>query len=371
MVRSKEQDEGKVGRIDTDTASKGAEKLRKIYQDQLASTPIKKPDTEPEKKGADQFHHDSGLPKFLSSVRNRMDGSWVYQSFKLPGTTYVVRDMRGAQMDEKEALRMAAEYQVQEGNLTKTKKKDYVNYLADRSFAGGKSKQAEAEIGRMLSEFEKLLVERFEKDRTIELALKDGRAVYREKSDEEWKSFFETFLPRTVKKSGDLSAVKEMTYRGKMSGSLLVGDIIGKDGAVDKFARIKVLEGIFAELAGNDPGLVIGADLISKYLATEEFKYLAIAHKHQEQAIKTGKEASKGIFGDLRTEDEIAKKLGLKRKASGYEGPIAWGEAAQKGTYVPADIGQKKKEPNLRKIIIFIAIITAAIIGITLLVKLL
>jgi len=121
----------------------------------------------------DHFGVEGAIPRFLRSVQKRLDSSHVYQSFKLPGTSYVVQDRRGETIAETPPEEKNSAFEVKDGRIITAKEKSYVNYLGEKQFLQGEVfKPLVKEILRLLSEFEKLLVERFEKGRTIERLLR-------------------------------------------------------------------------------------------------------------------------------------------------------------------------------------------------------
>lgn len=370
MARDKHPEHGKISRIEGKTGKKGAaDKIKEFYDQQLKRPTGRRPsDRAAEKPKADQFRRGSIVPKFLRSVQKRQESSWVYQSFKLPGTNYLVRDRRGGKAPD-EAAKKDQGFEMKDGKLHSAKEKSYVNYLGDRQMLQPKvPKGAASEISRLLSEFEKLLVDRFEKGKKIAQESADGKPHFKLKTDAQWRSFFSKFLKRTVWKQGELSALKQFIFRGlvqmKRGGgayAMLIGDMMMADGKMDKFARLKVLSDVAKLLANLEPGSTLEAEIIRKGLSVEEFKYLALAHKHGEKGVRTGAEPTRGMFGQLKTEEQVAEKLGLRRRKKGgaYGGPIKWGEKdeeEEKHAFVPWawwDREERKGKPLLFKSILF------------------
>ena len=105
------------------------------------------------KTHADQYKSGSLIPKFLRSVSQRQKSSWIYQTFRLPGTDYVVRDLRAGGSDDEVKAHLKKE---QDLGAFKTEAKNYSNFLGDRSDLRPKEGKSEKEsLSRLLSDFEK------------------------------------------------------------------------------------------------------------------------------------------------------------------------------------------------------------------------
>lgn len=342
------------------------------------------PERPAERARPDQFRLGSRLPHYLSAVGKRIGSG--YRSFRLPGTNYVVSDQRGRGAEEAEAFKRGTEYQMKEGQLVGAKEKAYINYLGERQVMQPEAAKAAArEISRLLSEFEKMLIERFEKGKTIEQKSEDGRPNFLAKTADQWRSFFSKFLSRTAWRKAELKMLKEFIFRGLTSlkkgdgkFAMLIGDMTMADGQIQKFARLKVLTQLMEMLANLKPGSNLEAELLRKGLGAEEFRYLALIHKHGERAIKTGMEPTKGMFGQLKTEDEVARQLGLRRRkrgGKGYGGPIKWGaegEEVGKHAFVPWGFWERETRglwPKMATAIIATIITLLILAGIYALVK--
>jgi len=375
----------KIGRIDRGTGSK-SDAIQKMH-DQLTRQPIRRQPQRPGKEQAtpDRFHSDSLLPKFLSSVNKRLESSWVYQTFKLPGTNYVVRDHRGQRADQAQEKDQDSAFKMKDGKMAESKKKTYANYLGNRQvLQPGESKAAMQEIKRILSEFEKLLVERFEKGTTVEKQSPDGKPHFKLKTDAEWKAFFSKFVKRTVWKKSDLKMLKSFIFRGLVklakgggAHAMLVGDMAMTDGQVQKFTRLKVLSQLMDLLSQMEPGSTVEKELLEKGLSAEDFRFLALAHKHADRGVKTGQQATRGMFADQRTEDQVSKHLGIggRRGKKGYKGPIRWGEeggSAEAHAFVPLGFWERQTRggwPKMPILITFTVIVLLVLAGIFALVK--
>lgn len=374
MVREK-QPEQKVTRVQGgEVEGTRAEKVRDLHEQVLERPVARRPAGGEEAARPDQYRSEGGIPRFLGAVQRRMEGSWIYQVFKLPGTNYVVKDQRYPEGGEGKAIRKESEFAIQDDKTAEVKEKGYVNYLGERQFLKFQEQKAAGEVSRLLSEFEKLLVERFEKGRVIEKESEDSRPHFREKTDEEWRSFFSKFLNRSQWKEAELKELREFIFRGLISlkkgdgkHAMLIGDILLSDGRAEKFSRLKILKDLMNLLAGLKPGASLQAEMLIKGAGRGGVKYLALAHKHEEGVIKTGKEVAKGMFGPLKTEEEVARRLGIK--GGGYKGPIKWGEGGEEETpaFVPAGFSGRQKlsgRPRTLIAVVFAAIVLLAIIGI-------
>lgn len=363
-----------------------SERSKQIYE-KMRDAVLRAPEGRPtvERFRPDQFKMGSVVPKFLRFVEKRLESTWLYRSFKLPGTQYVVRDMRNITKlppDAPNFFKRSEPSLPKNEEFARMKDSPYVNYLGERRFPEAPQKEPIQEISRLLSEFEKLLVERFEKGKTIEQKSEDGKPHFREKTDAEWRDFFSKFLGRTVLRSGDIEALKQIIYRGlaalKKGDSryaMLVGDLEMTDGQISKFARIKIFKDLVSLVAHIRPGDSIDADKVRELIQTEQFKYLALAHRHEER-VKIAKEESRGIFARLKTEEYTADKLGLKRRR-GYSGPIKWGGEEEEGAadghqFIPLGFWERQKRgawPKIPTITVSILITLLIVFGLMAIVR--
>jgi len=361
----------KVGRVDSGTESKGLERLRKQFEQQ-----VQKPQKTPKKAGPDKFGASNRGMKFFKSVAKRIDSSRVYQSFKLPGTDRVVRDLRNESQSGKKASNNSA-FEVRDGKMITAKEKSYVNYLGDRKMIQpDEVDNIDKEIMRLLSTFEELLIERFEKGKKLERELEDGKPRYKKKSKKEWKSFFSKFLKRTVWKKSDLKSLQKFLFRGlvdlkKGNGkyALLIGDMTTTNGQVQKFARLQVLSDLMAKLQNTTPGSELEAEILKKAMEGDEFKYLALNHKHKERPFMVSKESKQGVFGEAKLEERVAQDLGIQRrsKGKGYKGPVKWEDKDEKGkkhAFVPMGAWERddRKKRLLPKVLAYTVLITFALL---------
>jgi len=140
---------------------------------------------------------------------------------------------------------------------------------------------------------------------------------------------------------------------------------------------MKVLAEMMNMLANTDPGSTLEADALRRALTSEEFQFLALAHKHQEGQVKTGAQDTKGMFANLRTEEDVAEKLGIKRRrkrGGAYGGPMKWGEGDkedEKHNFVPLGFWERQKRTNkdFMNFIIYALIAIGGFIGIYAVVK--
>lgn len=361
---------GRVDRIEgTDKQSDHIEKMR----EQFDQSTVRRDAEKPSKERPDQFREDARLPHYINSIEKRIGTG--YRTFKLPGTNYVVRDQREEGARKGEAFKKDPGYEMKDGQLAKAKEKSYVNYLGDRQvLQPDEARGLAREISRLLSEFEKLLIDRFEKGKILEQETADGKPNFGAKSAEQWRSFFSKFLGRTVWRDADLKMLKEFIFRGLIDlkrgdgkYAVLIGDMELSNGQIEKFARLRVLSDLLEMLANARPGSSIEEDLIRKGIGKDELKYLALAHKHTDHGIKTAKDTTKGMFGELRTEEEVASRLGISRRKKGggaYGGPIKWGDKdseEEKHGFVPWGFWEREKRgrpwPKLFTKVLFTIII--------------
>ena len=376
----------KIGRVERGAGTK-TDAIKKMHE-QITKQPIRRQPQRPgkEPKAPDRFQSDSIIPKFLRSVNKRLESSWVYQTFKLPGTNYVVRDHRGGRAKGAPENDQDSAFQMKEGKMAEAKQKGYVNYLGSRKvLQPQESKAAAQEIKRILSEFEKLLVERFEKGKSVEKQSPDGKPHFKLKTDAEWKSFFSKFIKRTVWKKADLKMLKSFIFRGLVkltkgggTHAMLVGDMAMNDGQIQKFARLKVLSKLMDLLAKMEPGSTLEKQLLKEGLNAEDFRFLALAHKHGDRAIKTGQQATRGMFADQKTEDQVSRHLGFggkRGKKKGYGGPIRWGEeggSTGPQAFVPHGFWERQTRggwPKMPILIVSTVIVLLILAGIFALVK--
>ena len=83
------------------------------------------------------------LPRLIQRTLAKLEASTVYQTFKLPGRDYVVRDQRDQEEHAKtlekrdpiseESKKPLKELLVQQGKIIETKEKTYQNYLGGAS----------------------------------------------------------------------------------------------------------------------------------------------------------------------------------------------------------------------------------------------
>lgn len=370
---------GPVDRIDGTKKGDITEQIR----EEIFKRPVR--EGAEERVRPDQYRPGSRLPQFVQSVDQRIGSG--YRTFRLPGTDYLVRDNRDGALDRREDLKDGSRFELKEGRMNEAKEKPYVNYFGDKMAMAQAEKGLQSEIKRLLSDFEKLLVERFEKGKTVELKLADEKPVFKLKADGDWKDFFSKFLSRTVWKEGDLKLMEGFLFRGlvalqKAGGkySMLVGDMVMSGGAVEKFARLKVLAELAELLANLKPGSSLEKEMLRKGLGLEAFRYLSIEHKHEEISAQTSQLETKGMFQDLKTEEHIARELGIKRdggKKRGYKGPIKWGEegaSEEPHAFVPWGWWEREQRGGWPRLIIKVALTIAAVLvaaGIIALIKIL
>ncbi len=283
------------------------------------------------------------------------------QSFRLPGTSRLVVDKRKSaeegrdkanKADEKRAEKRAVaegELEIKEGKAQKTREKSYENYLGERRSPVRQEQQIQRSE-RPLSNFEKLVIERFENSQELEQALKGENAKFAEKTPEQWREFFSKFEGRTQFKKTDLAEISEFLFRGVVkkgdSGkAVMITDIILKSGVAEKFARIGLLYQKIAEFVSKlVPGDQITKQQLADALFAEQLAYLALNPPSTEAELAAAAREKMGIFARESTEAWISSELGInaakkeeaeqraqsarkgRRKKSGFFGGLFSGE---------------------------------------------
>jgi hypothetical protein len=270
------------------------------------------------------------LPLFQKMAKKALHAGRAFQQFRLPGRDRVVIDRReqfqgepkeAAKEAGKEAAKEAAKkatLTMKEGKLVEAKERSYAASAALGARGTGASDQraAEARVDKMLSAFEKMVVERFEGGRQIAEESVDGMARYKGKTDAQWKEFFQKFLHRTVAKKTLLKDIKQFFMRGvvaKGGKGVFIGDMAMNSGRVEKFVRFSILAEALAKMRAMIPGDKVTAQMLGK-LTGEELMYLALAaSKGREFAYAQA--AARGKFAGAKAEAQAAEALGIPLKA--------------------------------------------------------
>ncbi len=292
------------------------------------------------------------LAQTIQTVMRHIDGS-AMQSFRIPGTNQVVHDRReqsekGRDAKEGDKSRGAKESEdnradasrargaadgarkeaeIKDGAMREARAKEYENYLGDRvqklMQALAKQIPEKAKEERPLSEFEKLVMERFEQAKQLESELAQGKkASFLTKTVEQWKEFFGKFTGRTAKKSLELSEIQEFLFRGLVkkdaAKAVLISDIIQNGGKTEKFARFSILyQKINDFLSKLSPGDVISKQSLADGLTAERLLYLALLPASFEQELLTGKQPTQGLFASEAVEARVAEELGIVQERGG------------------------------------------------------
>lgn len=165
---------------------------------------------------------------------------------------------------------------------------------------------------KLMSQFEKMLVQRFENGKQIAGQSADGKPTFNAKSEAQWKAFFQRFFSRTVKKSVRLSDIANMLFRGMVSKGgkgVFIGDMQLKNGRMEKFVRFSILADIIASFKGLKPGQQIGKGMLEG-LSGEELMYLALAAS-KDKRLNFTERAELGKFMGGKAEELAAKQLGI------------------------------------------------------------
>lgn len=269
------------------------------------------------------------LPRLIQRTLSKIEASRVYQTFKLPGTDYVVHDRRDAkkegaeQKDQgeeiaEEAKKPLSEMLVKEGKLFRKGGKGYENYLADpgQKASAPELKAAEQRLQKLLSQFEKLLLKRFEKGEEFFQTVEKGKFTFFQKTAKQWRAFFSRFLQRTVKRRVPMQQLQESVFRGfvqKQAKGTMISDLMLRSGAMEKFARMKVVQEnqqLMRFLSQLKPGTRISAEDLKKFL-TGDLEYLAIKQGEKESGWAKAPQKGK-FFESAQTEARVAGNLGLQ-----------------------------------------------------------
>lgn len=283
-----------------------AEKIKQAEQ-QLSKT-----------MGRDRFE---AFKRHLPRQLRKAEGRWTYRQFRLPGGRRMVRDRRGMRArgkpmkprgPRKEPKRPMSMH-VREGKLVKEKARKYANYLGDRMQGqrqgAARKAQMQAQLKDLLSKFEKIIVARFEGDKTIAKKAKDGKPIFLKKSRAQWTSFFKKFIGRTIKKKVPTRNIQGFMFRGmvpKGAKGVVISDMTLASGRIERFVRFSILADAMAKLQQMIPGDRFGKDVLSG----EELYYLALAVARGRE-YKTAPKPTQGMFMAGAAEEKAAQELGL------------------------------------------------------------
>ncbi len=276
------------------------------------------------------------LPHFMQAAARNVNATTVYEHFRLPGSNRVVEDNRDqpqqadqkddakqqvreqakqeAKTESKEEARREARMEIRRGKLEAAKEKKYENYLANRAGRTAPREQPpqrQQNLEKLLSQFERLILERFEGGKKLAQEAEEGKAKFLEKTEQQWRDFFNTFRQRLAARKISLNDVREFFLRGiitKGNKGIIISDMALKNGKVEKFIRFSVIADILAKLSNLKPGDSFRADLLKAMQA--ELAYLGLAtSKGREMATSPLPTAGKFISG--KAEGEAARELGL------------------------------------------------------------
>jgi hypothetical protein len=187
---------------------------------------------------------------------------------------------------------------------------------------------------RVLSEFEKKLVMRFEGGETQAQELPEGQFSFLKKTAAEWGNFFEKFLTRTFQKVVGWEDVKGILFRGLVQEKgmpqkgVLISDVMTHAGT-DKFARLSVETARALQLAAGGPGTVIPKETLQSMMGGD-LRYLALgpASGDDGAAARFTQAASRGMFTSQQLENRIAEQLGLVTDFRGVDPRVLGGQAS-------------------------------------------
>ena len=286
----------------------------------------------------ESFQIAQQLPPFLQEVVKKLDASTAFQQFRLPGSERVIVDQRdkpqqgNPEKPEQEGTKNASkknaeekgahhkreahaagEMRMREGRLIRHRERSYENHLGDRMGHGGLDVEVAADrVERMLSAFERMVVERFEGGKIIAKESADGASKFLEKTEKQWRDFFKGFFERTVQKKALLTDIRDFLLRGviaKGERGVFIGDMRFENGRVEKFVRFSLLAEALAKLKAMSPGDALGRGLVAE-MTGEELMYLALAVS-QGRELSTSMLPAHGRFMGERAEAQAAEALGI------------------------------------------------------------
>ena len=310
--------------------------------------------------GLSKFALTRMLPHFVQAMAKNVNAATVYEHFNLPGRDRIVHDRRdaqegGAKEAAKEGAKEAgvrpeirAEMEIKEGRLIEAKDKEYKNYLADKMERAGTPEKGtiREKVEQMLSKFERLILERFEKGRKVAHESADGKAKFLNKTEAEWKDFFAAFRARIIGKKISFEEIGEFLFRGmvmKGGKGVIISDMILRNGQVEKFIRFSVIADLLAKLQNMKPGDTFGKDLLRSM--GEDFMYLALAASRGKD-MATSPLPAEGKFLSGKAEELAAKELGLALPGQAGQKEAGRRMRARKGLFGMILEEDKEREPD-------------------------
>lgn len=319
--------QGRVGRVELEDAHEKIERLKQQQRDHAAATgrdtegAVKKQtatDTEkPQtaKPKGDHFREATRLEKFAGRLLQKV-GRDSPNDLRLPSGR-LLRDQRGA----------------------------------------SKAEGGEQSAQRMSSQFEEAMVKRFEGGRSLGRALAEGKASFLKKTAQQWMSFFRGFMQRTVKKEVSLRGLQEqhifravLKHSGADARGTLISDLHLRNGHVEKFARLRVnLTNASQNLQQLQPGAELTTQMMGELQdGGDSLQYLAIGPRPPEEKTFEPR-ATTGIFTNQRTEDEVARRLGLARKGSRSELSSNLQDRERRERFVPFGLWDREERGGAKR----------------------
>lgn len=280
-----------------------------------------------------------------------------------------------------------AELELIRGRLQPSK--DKPNVVQQNNLPPSQTEQRSAQRGvidRLLSSFERVLLERFEQGRQIVQHRDAGKPVLPEKSLAEWQAFFSSMGDRSVGRKLNLADVRDFLFRGlvmKGDKAVVIADAQFNNGKVEKFIRFQALEELLGKMRELQPGQTFSKEMLES-LSSEELMVLALAVS-QGEMFEFSPQAAKGKFLLGSIEERAQQELGLrapenkpqqraqKSGAKGRGGLFSgrwhdkevWEEEG--GQFIPwwswGKLPRKEKTEAVRSVF-YMALIIVAIIGI-------
>ncbi len=201
---------------------------------------------------------------------------------------------------------------------------------------GGVQQKAGQQEKAELTAFEKVFVAHFDGGEKLGQALPQGKFRFLGKTENEWKGFFQRFLPFTASKKVPASELEAMIYRGVLNeDALLISDLKFVNGKTDKFARLEIQGSeLLQTLSQTLPGDVLAQAVIAEIVGGPELAYLTLSHRvvnpeavkgnsiaeayqspkeRKSQLIREGtKQTTQGMALSAKTEQLMAERLDIK-----------------------------------------------------------
>ncbi|GEM_PF-2780031 len=170
-----------------------------------------------------------------------------------------------------------------------------------------------------LSLFEQVFLAHFEGEAKLGEQLPSGTLKFLPKPSKEWMAFFQKFLPFTLQKTGNVSDLQAVIFRGLLQEvaepALLISDLQFLNGKTDKFARLEIQSAeILKRLSTMMPGDALAVAFVTELLQTPEFKYFSLSHRvvNPEMVQKDGNDMKGSDIAQAYKSPEVMKQVALR-----------------------------------------------------------